>query len=292
VTEASSTEPPIDTSLHHYMEERALAIALDKSATAGQRCTVERLIETRAVLMKQRDAFLDEATTRRHARGEIYSSARVAAINAMGPTKADLDRDVRALYVHQPNVEGVLIAHARTHFAHALIASRLQLAMMPPDIAEAARDMQAREEAFAAAWVGAIEDPSFVAELKTLQREALRMLRTSTRPMYLVADPPSPAFDDADAVTMGKGWNRLDALCAEIGLEPLSGFIALPGEDPAADRPAADLLATLTALIERIRQRGEKFPAKTSTLGTLTKARSIVMETSEANGRVRFEMDT
>ncbi len=57
-----TSEPPIDGSLTHYMEERALAIALEKAADAGQRSRVEHLVALREVLMQQRDDFLREAT--------------------------------------------------------------------------------------------------------------------------------------------------------------------------------------------------------------------------------------
>lgn len=45
--------------------------------------------------------------------------------NALGPSRDELEREVRALYQAAPDAEGVLEAHARVHFGHGLVSSRL-----------------------------------------------------------------------------------------------------------------------------------------------------------------------
>ena len=131
MTHNPADEPPIDTALAHYMEQQALAIALDKATTPDQRVKVEHLIALRLVLMQCRDVFNTEAVAKRHARGEIYSRARVAAINAIGPTQSDLDSNVKSSYLRRPDSEGVLKAHARSHFVYGLVSARLMLARPP-----------------------------------------------------------------------------------------------------------------------------------------------------------------
>lgn len=208
----SIDEPPIDLSLAHYMEQRALAIALEKAQTADERGAVGRLQGLRAQLMAHRDAFTALATARRHARGEIYTAARVAAINAMGRGRESMNGDVKALYLRAADTVGVLKAHARTHFAAPLVSQRLGLPLYPPDVQTEAREMHAREEAFAAAWVAAIGDPAFAAELQASRHEALVFLRTSARPMHFVTSPPGENLTDQEAAELGKLWNKLDSL--------------------------------------------------------------------------------
>lgn len=291
MTENPADEPPIDTSLTHYMEERALAIALDKANNAEQRGKVERLIELRLILMQRRHSFGKEALNKRHARGEIYSKARVAAINAMGPSKSDMDSNVKSFYLHQVDSEGVLKAHARSHFAYGLVSARLLLANTPPDIADAAREMQEHEESFASAWVAAIGDDSFKSELRQLQRKALRVLRTSTRPMYLVTHPVPVEFDDVDAQDLGKAWNKLDDLAQELDVEPLSTFIALPGEEDPARGSASEILTTVIALIGAVQTPGYKFPSKRAVVSVLSKIRDALLEFSKKEGVAYFEVD-
>ena len=283
-------EPPIDISLAHYLEERALAIALDKAATPQQREKAGHLVELRHTLLQRRDAFHQEATARRHARGEVYSKARVAAINAMGPSLADLESQAKTLYLRQPDLQGVLAAHARAHFAYGLVSARLLLSSHPADIADAAREMHAHEEAFAAAWIAAIGDEAFETQLRRSQREALSTLRTSTRPMHVVIQPPSGGFDDADADALGKAWNKLDELAQMLGAEPLSNWIALPGEDDAT-AAAAQVLATVGALIEAVDNPDRKFPGKRATLAVLAKVRDQLAQAAQAGGRACFEVD-
>lgn len=303
MTHTLANEPPIDNTLAHYMEQQALAIAWDKAHTPDQRAKVEHLAALRLALMQRRDAFTQEAVAKRHARGEIYSKARVAAINAIGPTQSDLDSNIKSSYLRQPDSEGVLKAHARSHFAYALVSARLLLARYPSDMADAARAMQRFEEAFANAWVDAIDDANFKPELRQSQREALRTLRTSTHPMFLVTQPATlpgthPAtphavlhLDDPAAHALGKAWNKLDELTQELGVEPLSTFIALPGEEDSAGVPPHHMLPTLNALIDALQGQGQKFPAKRAVNLVLSQIHAVLLQLGEQGGRAYFEVD-
>lgn len=284
-----ATEPPIDTASAHHMEERALAVALDKARTAQERAKVEHLLGLRAALMRQREAFMKEATAMRHARGEIYSASRVAAINAMGASRERMEQEVRTLYLGQPGTRGVLEAHARVHFTTGLVSARLLLSAHTPDIAAAARDMHAREEAFAAEWIAAIGDAAFEAQLRQSQREALAMLRTSARPMVMVTEPGWDSFGDDDAQDLGKAWNKLDELAQALGLEPLSSRIALPGETDAGVA-AARLAPVIDALAQAVQSPARKFPAKRATLAVLEKMRERLRAMPQ-DGRAWFEVD-
>ena len=179
-----ANEPPIDLSLNHYMEEKVLTVARDKAETetAGQRAKVEGLVKRRLTRMELRASFTRLAVARRHAQGEVYSKARVAAINAMGPTRASMDASVKSLYLRQPDSQGVLKMHALSHFTTPLASQRLGLALMPADLMQEARAMQAQEEAFATAWIAAVDDPDSALDIRQRRREAMVMLRTATRP--------------------------------------------------------------------------------------------------------------
>lgn len=152
------------------MEQRALAIALAMARTPEQQATIEHLANLRDVLMEHRQAHSKEATAKRHARGEVYSKARVAAIEALAPSREEMDSNVKGLYMEQGTSEDVLRVHARTHFASRLVSKRIGLALIPDDISQSARELQEREESFARAWIEAIGDPSFVDEMRALQR--------------------------------------------------------------------------------------------------------------------------
>ncbi len=284
-------EPTIDISLSPYMEERALQIALEKAATTEQRLDIQGLVELRAALMRRRAAFADEATARRHARGEIYSNARVAAINATGPTRGDMDRDISRLYMRQPDSAQVLMTHARVHFGTALMSSRLLLKLHPADVVDLAREMQRHEEAFAAAWFAAVGDPAFKVEMRKLQRDALRQLRTSTRPMYFVTRPEGAEFDDTDAHAMGKVWNKLDELAQMLDVEPLSNFIALPDEGDAGGTLGGRLLPTMSALNLALQRPDCKVPSKRAAITAMTKIRDAIRRLPE-DGLAYFEVDT
>jgi hypothetical protein len=284
-------EPPIDTSLEHYMEERALAIALAMAGTPEEQASIEHLANLQADLMKRRQAHFREATTKRHARGEIYSKARVAAINAMGPSRQELDANVKGLYMAQGTSADVLRVHARTHFADVMVSKRLSLALMPADLAESAREMHAHEESFARAWIGAIGDPSFVDQMRVLQREAVTMLRTASRPMYLVTQPDTEAMSDDDALALGKIWNKLDTLAERLGVKPLSTFIAFDEEGEMAGAIASDILTTIRALIVGLDGSAHKIPSKKQTLVILHGLRATLERTEEVGGRAFFDVD-
>lgn len=284
-------EPPIDLSLTHYMEDQALAIAWDKAATAQQRTKVEALRQRQATLMEHRAAHTLLATARRHARGEVYSKARVAAINAMGPSRESMDDSIKALYLRQPDSESVLKAHALTHFTTALVSQRLGMALVPADIAHEARDMLAHEEAFATAWMAAIDDANFMPEIRERRREALAMFRTASRPMHLVTVPEADNLDDEDAAALGKAWNKLDALSSSLGVKPLSSFIAFEDEGDSAGMPASELLPTIEALLIAVASPAEKFPSRKKALSILGQVRDALQALDSRGGRAFFSVD-
>lgn len=285
-------EPPIDLSLSHYMEEQALAVAMDKADTPDLRAKLEHLLSLQAALMVQRDAFMQFAIARRHARGEVYSKARVAALNAMARSRKDMDASVKTLYLCQPDALGVLKVHARTNFTNVMVSQYLGLALAPPDIAQEARAMHAQEEAFASAWIAAIADADFLRDIQTLRREAVSLFRTASRPMYLVTQPELAADqDDEAAAALGKIWSKLDTLAQSRGVRPLSDFIALGDEGDDAGRAAADILPTVEALLGAVGDPAEKFPSRKKALTLLGQLKDQLQQLHSLGGRAYFEVD-
>ncbi|QJR12012.1 hypothetical protein DSM104443_03095 [Usitatibacter rugosus] len=290
MTASPDTEPPIDVSLSYYMEERALAIALEKAPAGLQRGKIERLIELRSALMRHRDTHTQEAVAKRHARGEIYSKSRVAAINAMMPDKASQDESVATLYLRQPDAEGVLKMHARTSFAYVLVSQRLMVKDHTPDMVEGARVIQEHEERFARAWIAAVGDKSFESEMRERQREAIATLRTSTRAMFFVSYPANE-LDDEDARELGKAWTKLDKLAESLGHKALSSFIALDEEGESASVPAGELVPVIEALISAVENPAERLPSKRKVVAVLGKLRAMLVSLEEKGGRAHFEVD-
>ena len=284
-------EPPIDVSLAHYVEERALTLALEKATTPEERVMVQGLMAQRAVLMAQRDAYLALAIAKRHARGEVYSKARVAAINAIGPSRAQLDKDIDTRLARKPDALGVLKSQARVQIAFSLVSQRLQLADLPADMRDAAREMLAHEERFARTWLDAVGDAALQAEVRARQRELLAMLRTASRPMYCVGTGESNVLDDEEASNLGKVWAKLDRLAAELGLEQPSQFIAVADEGDAANVSAGQLLGVFERLLEEIQRPGGKFPSKKKTLQVLQKICTALHGIKHCGGGGRFEVD-
>lgn len=284
-------EAPIDSSRDHLLEARALARALALADDPLLRERLQALAAQREALMQASAAFNRESITRRHARGEIYSAARIAALNAMVPSLEELERNAQRLYGRHASADAVLKSHARVHFVNVLVAARLNLAYFPADILEAGRAMRAQEEAFAAAWLACIDDVAFSAEIRDGQRVALRNLRTATRPMFLATWPDCAGNHDQDGAALGKAWNKLDELAETLGVEPLSTFIAVPGEDDAAGVPAARVAASVHALCEALRGPTHKLPGKKAVLGCLDGLRATLASVAEAQGSAWFEVD-
>lgn len=71
-----------------------------------------------------------------------------------------------------------------------------------------------------------IADQEFNAKLAERRREAVNMSRTTSTPMWLVAEPACPMQRDMDAATLGRAWSKLDAISADAGLTPLSNYLA------------------------------------------------------------------
>jgi len=294
MTSNPAEEPRIDLDLADYMESRALEIARDKAGGTALRQAITALIDLREALLQHRRAYRDEATRKRHARGEIYSAARVAAINAMAGDRASMDKDIRRLYEREPDAIGVLKAHAQTHFVYALVSSRLLLASHTADIIDSARVMQQREEAFAAAWVGAIGDARFETDLREAKRVMLHSLRTSTRPMLLATYPAPQELGDDAAQVLGKAWNKLDDLANALGVMPLSSFISLPDEDVAAAVSATQILASVDTLLRGVQDVAVKLPSKRAVASALSDVRQVLLAALETDAlaKAMFMVDT
>ncbi|MGE0861802.1 MAG: hypothetical protein AB7P42_22000 [Gammaproteobacteria bacterium] len=287
----AADEPPLDRSRDHLLEAHALERALALADDAALRARLQALANHRETLMRERAAFDAEAIRLRHARGEIYSAARIAALNAMVPSAEDLAEQARTLYERAEHAVDVLKTHACVHYVYVLMGARLNLVHFPADVIDAGRAMQRAEEAFAKAWLACIDDPGFLDELRRDQRAALNSLRTATRPMYLATQPRGESLDDEDAAVLGRAWNKLDDLAATLGVEPLSAFVAVPGEDAAAAVPAARVAATVDALHAALREPKHKLPAKKATLASLERV-SVALEALVArDGGAWFEVD-
>lgn len=109
--------------------------------------------------------------------------------------------------------------------------------------------------------------------------------------MHLVTSPVFDGWRDGDALALGKFWGKLDSLCAALGIETLSSFVALPDEGDAGDVAAARMLPSITALVEAVNSPGNKFPGKRGALAVLAKLRDAAVWLSERDGRERFEVD-
>lgn len=284
-------EAAIDTSLTHYLEERALAIALAKSHDPDMLGKLERLAGLRETLMRRRAATVRLLVERRHARGEFYSDAKVSSINGLGPSREELEKSVRELYEAQPHAEGVLKAHARVHFGQGLVSQRSQMPLMTADIADIARDALAQEEAFATAWCDAIADPAFRAELARCQREALKLLRNAATPMVLVCMPPCAAAGQVDAGVLGRAWNKLDAACTARDLPPLSLFIGIEGQAAGDGVAAGELQPSIEFLLGALEDGSLKVSPKKAVQDALVQVREALLQAVELRGRAYFEVD-
>ncbi len=291
-----AAEPPIDHSLAHWTEQRALEIAHDKAAGAGDAALLDAITALqakRAALTAERAAHLAEMTRKSHARGEIYSAARVAAINAMMPDQASMEREVRALYERQPDARAVLEAHALVAFGLNLEQQRSWIKLSPPDVQADLRRMAALEEAFARAWVAVVGDPKLEARLRARRIAAQKQLRSSRTAMLVVAEPALSAEEAAaiDPDALAKAWDKLDALCGTLGVRPLSQFIGLEA-DPC--EPAARVLASLSALQRALHTDSTlKLPGKKALRSSLTALCAAAERRAglQAPGGLRFEVD-
>jgi len=291
MTTPPKTEAKIDGSNCHYLEQRALELALARAATEAERAAIERLVALRADLELQRAAHSRLMVARRHARGEFYSDAKVRAINEMGPSRKELDKTVNDYYAKQEGAMGVLKVHGLVHFGMALMSQRSNLAQVPPDIVDDVRQMRELEEAFADAWGAAIGDPGYDAQLAERRREAARMFRTANMPMWLVALPACPLQRDMDANTLGRAWNKLEAISAEAGLTPLSSYVGIDGQTAADGAPAAEVLAAVDGLLAAIEATTKKLPSKKATLAVLEEVRAILQWSDQHQARVYFDVE-
>jgi hypothetical protein len=290
MTTPTKTEASIN--LHsHYLERRALEMALSRAASDPERAAIERLLALRSALEVEREAHNQLMVVRRHARGEFYSDAKVKAINAMGSSRKEMDKTVNEYYAKQEGAMGVLKAHGLSHFGLAMVSQRSNLAHMPPDVVEDARQMIKREEAFADAWIAVINDPAYNARLAERRREAAKMFRTASTPMWLVAQPACPKQREMDGDALGRAWSKLESISVEAGLTPLSNYVGIDGQAPEDGAPAAEVLVAVDGLLAAIAASAKKLPARKATLAALEQVRAILQWADEHQARVYFEVD-
>jgi hypothetical protein len=291
MTSPTKTEAKIDISLTYYLEQRALELAQSRAASDAERAAIERLRGLRAALQAEREAHHQLMVARRHARGEVYSDAKIKSINAFGPDRKELDKTVNDYYAQQDGAMGVLKAHGLSHFGAAMMSQRSNLAYAPPDVIDEVRKMQKLEEAFADAWISTIGDPAFNARLAQARRDAAKLFRTSATPMWLVVHPACPAQRDMDAGALGRAWSKLESISEEAGLKPLSEYVGIDGQAAEDGAPAAEVLKAVDGLLAAIDASGKKLPAKKATLAVLQEVRAILEWAEEHQARVYFEVD-
>ncbi|KQV46001.1 MULTISPECIES: hypothetical protein [unclassified Duganella] len=291
MTAPTRTEAKIDTSNSHYLEQRALELALSRAASEGERAAIERLAALRAELEVKREAHSQLMNARRHARGEFYSDAKVKAINEMGPRREDLDKTVNHYYAKQDGAKGVLKVHGLSHFGAVTVSRRSSLSAAPPDIIDDVRQMLELEDAFADAWAAAIDDPAYNAGLAQRRLDAAKMFRTASMPMWLVSQPECPMQRDMDAATLGRAWSKLESISAEQGLAPLSNYVGIDGQAEEDGAPAAEVLAAVDGLLAAIGASTKKLPAKKATLAALEEVRAILQWAEQHQARVYFEVE-
>jgi len=291
MTTPLKTEAQITLSNSHYLEQRALEMALSRAASEAERAAIEGLQALRAKLQLEREAHNQLMIARRHARGEFFSDAKVKAINAMGQSRKEMDKTVDDYYARQEGAMGVLKAHGLSHFGTVKVSRRSNLSAMPPDVIDDARRMIDLEEAFADEWIAAIADPAYNAKLAERWRNAARLFRTASSPMWLVAQPSCPQQRDMDAGALGRVWSKLEAISEEAGLISLSKYIGINGQVAEDGAPAAEVLAAVDGLLAAIAASPKKLPAKKATLAALEEVRAILQWAVQHQARVYFEVE-
>lgn len=291
MTTPSKTEAKIDLSHSHYLERRALELALSRAAPGAERAAIERLLALRDTLQCERAAHDQRMVARRHARGEYFSDAKVKAINEMGPSRKELDKTVDDYYAKQDGAAGVLKAHGLAQFGAAMVSQRSSMSAVPADVADDVRQMRKLEDAFAEAWIATIGDPAYNAKLAERRREAARMFRTASTPMWLVTEPACPLQCDMDAGALGRAWNKLDTISEEAGLPSLSSYIGIDGQAAEDGAPAAEVLAAVDGLLAAINTSTHKLPARKAALAALEEVRVILRWAEQHEARVYFEVE-
>lgn len=284
-------EAKIEDSLSDYLEERALALALEKCCCPEERGSIQRLAQLREQLVRERAAHTLEMIARRHARGEFYSDAKVKSINAFAPSRSELDATFDTCYARQPTVLEVLKAHARIHFGYNLMSQRSLLAFCTADIREAMKRMYGLEARFAKAWLAAIGDEQFRLEIREQQRHSVRALRTGRSAIYPVLRPSCPELDLLDCQALGKAWTKLDELCLSEDLVTLSTYIGFEGQSSADDFPAGEVLASVMGLVAALSHSQTKVPGKKAVGAALRQLQQILEWLQERQGRLHFEVD-
>ncbi|KQZ44932.1 hypothetical protein ASD58_01380 [Duganella sp. Root1480D1] len=285
------TEAKIDLSHSNYLERRALEMALSRAASDAERAAIERLLALRDKLQVEREAHDQLMLARRHARGEFFSDAKVKAINAMGQSRKEMDKTVNDYYAKQDGAMGVLKAHGLSHFGAVMVSQRGNISAFPADVVDDVRQMRKLEEAFADEWVATIGDPAYNAKLMERRREAARMFRTASTPMWLVAQPACPLQRDMDAGTLGRAWSKLESISEEAGLPSLSKYVGIDGQAAEDGTPAAEVLAAVDGLLAAIGQSTKKLPARKATLAALEEVRAILQWADQHQARVYFDVE-
>lgn len=284
-------EATIDCSLDHYVEGRVLELALARAATDEERAQVRRLMTLRQALLQRRADHMAWMIARRHARNEVYTDAKVSAINAMGPTQSELEEAISGSYARCRDAPSVLKAFLAAEFSVKHAQSKSWLRQLPEDVRDAARQMSKDEAAFAAEWLAVIGDPAFPAELRAKEREWAVLFRDAARPMFLVSEPRWPQTDEIDAEVLGRAWNKLDAICKEHQVRPLSDFIGIDGQAREDSAAAAEVLVTVDALRAAAQDARHRIPAKRATREVLDQLRAALLWLDERQGHVHFEID-
>ncbi len=285
------TEAKIDLSHANYLEGRALELALARASSDAERAAIERLLALREELQVKREAHDQLMIARRHARGEFYSDAKVKAINAMGRSRKEMEETVNDYYAKQEGAIGVLKAHGLSHFGAVMVSQRSNISAVPADVADDVRHMLNLEEAFADEWIATIADPEYNAKLAERRRDAAKLFRTGSTPMWLVAQPECPLQRDMDAGALGRAWSKLESISEEAGLAPLSKFIGIDGQAAEDGTPAAEVLAAVDGLLAAIDASGKKLPAKKATLAALEEVRAILQWSDQHQARVYFDVE-
>ena len=229
---------------------------------------------------------------KRHERNEIYSNSKIKAINAMMPKKAELEETISACYSSLQRSTDVLKQFLLVELALIRAQRKPQLRELPEDVRDAQRQMNAHEEAFASEWLAAIGEPSFESDFRDKERYWAAIFRGATRPMFFVSMPRWPESDEIDAVVLGRAWNKLDAICKEHQVRPMSDFIGIDGQTRGDSAAAVDLLPTIDVLLAASQDAQRKIPAKRATREALLQLRAGLRWVSERQGHVYFEIDT
>ncbi len=284
-------ELPIDLSLNDYLEGRTLEVALSKASNDEDKISIQALMNHREKLIEFRARHFKRMTMARHARGEFYSDARVRSINAMGTSKAELEKIIQDGVETITQAKDVLKHYALSTFGYSLALNRDSLSMATEDIKEDLRQLFDEERLFAKKWIDTIADPSFSRQVLEQTKEAAKRIRTSSRSMFFVSRPEWPHSDQLDVAVLGRAWSKLDALALSANVKPLSEFIGLDDEPFDEISETDEILVTVEILLTGIKVNGYKIASKKATVEALTHLKEALTWVQKHDGKARFEID-